>query len=150
MTNKMKKIFYTKSNLWFFGWKSKRKTRITDRWRKKYFLAKLWNLKYSSIERFYRSKFDLIGNGSTKLENFRPIWTPIGQNGPWLINFGPNWPVIGQFEPERTKMARDLSMLTRNDENSPWLVNADPKWRKRPVIGQFGPELTKMTRGWSI
>ena len=90
--------------------------------KKKYFLAEVWNLNFSCIERF---------NGSTESKHFRTIWTEsanqtrIGQNDPWLANLDPNmpsWSTIGQFGQE---------------------------WRKRPVLSKFGPELTKTTRDWA-
>ena len=96
--------------------------------KKKVLLAKLWNLNYSYIERFYRSKFDLIGNGSTKPENFRPIWTQIGQNDPWLINLNLIWskrPLIGQFGPELTKTAHGGS-------------STGPNWSITGRFGRFG------------
>ena len=119
-----KSFFYDKSQLqWFFGWKSKRITRKTGRWRKKYFFVKLWNQNFSCIERFYRSQVDLIGNGSTNSVHL------------WLVNL--DWlkqPVISQFEPELTKTARDWPIWTRTDQNGPWLANLEPNWPKRPVI----------------
>ena len=146
---------------------------MTARWIKKYFLGKLWNVNYSWIERFYRSKFVFIGNGSTKSEHFRPIWTRIDQNSPWLANLDTNrlkWPVIGQFGPQSTKTDPNWlitgrfgqfdSKLTNHgplcmievqiDQSRAVLVDLGPNWPITGRFGQFGPKLANHGPFWSV